>query len=430
MNQPYSDRYTSYVLALIMLVMLFNTCDRTIISVLVDDIRVDMGFDDRQMGFIMGLAFSITYVLAGIPLARLADRSSRKRIVSLALFAWSTMTALTGMAQNFWQMVATRMGVGLGEAGGSPPCQSLVTDYVRPEQRARAMSLITIGALTGAGVGVVYGGWAAEHFGWRMALVYISLPGIVLAALFYFTVREPERRPQELAHTGPTDGNMLEALAQLARNRAFVFLVAAVALISITSMGRVFWEPTFMRRIYGMNAQEAGLIYFILGPLPSAVGALFFATLADKMGKVDRRWYALIPAWTTALLIPLSLAFYFTSPETIFLWLPLGYYFSFLASLVAAGWTPAIMALAQSIVPGNQRALSAATWSIISSLVGSGLGPLLVGDLNVRFEPWFGDGAMRYSLSVLYFAPLLALYCLYRLSTEIGLLAEPATDEN
>lgn len=427
-RMPYSQRYTNYVLLLIMLVAMFNTCDRTIISVLVDDIKVDLNFDDRQMGFLMGMAFSITYFIAGIPIAAMADRTSRVRIVSIAIAIWSAMTALTGSAQTFVQMTLCRMGVGLGEAGGSPPSQSLITDYVKPSKRAKAMSLLAIGSIAGAGFGVVYGGWAADSYGWRMALISIAVPGMAISLLFFFTVKEPPRRPSEAEltatassgnNTKPSKQALLTSLKQLAGNPSFVYLLISASLITVTSMGRTFWEPTFMRRIYELSAEQAGIHYFLIGPIPAAIGAFAFAILTDRLGKRDIRWYAWIPAATTFVLIPLSLIFYFISPKVFWLGIPVGYYFSFAASLVAAGWTPAIMSLAQSIVSSNQRALSAATWSMVGSLVGSGIGPFIVGDLNVRLEPHFGVDAIRYSLSALYFAPLLAIFFLLKLGKSI-----------
>ena len=170
-----------------------------------------------------------------------------------------------------------------------------------------------------------------------------------------------------------------------------------------------------MRRLYELSAEQAGMHYFLIGPIPAAIGAFAFAMLTDRIGKRDIRWYAWIPAITTLILIPLSLVFYFVPPTWEWLGIPVGYYFSFAASLVAAGWTPAIMSLAQSIVHSNQRALSAATWSMVGSLVGSGIGPFVVGDLNVRLEPEYGVEAIKYSLSALYIAPLIAFFCLLRL---------------
>jgi len=408
-HMPRSAAYTNYVLLLIFLVAVFNVCDRTIVSVMVDDIRGDLALDDRQMGFVMGFAFSLTYLLAGIPIARLADRHSRPRIVAAALFGWSLMTALSGAAQNFVQLVLARMGVGLGEAGGSPPCHSLLADYVPPARRARAMSLLSIGALMGMGGGVIYGGWASEAFGWRLALVSVGVPGVVLALVFLLTVAEPARRAADAPGVDEFTGKSLGGvLWQLARTPAFVWLTLGATFVTVVSMGRNFWEPTFLRRVYGMEPAEAGLWYAVISPLPAALGAYLCASITDRLAVRDRRWYGWFPALCALLLVPLSLAFYLAPTDVFVGGIQVGFCFSIAASLVGAAWAPATMAVAQGLVPPSARAVTAATWSMISAFVGQGLGPLLVGDFNMRLEPQYGEESVRWSLAAVSVLPLLA----------------------
>ncbi|GAB3279605.1 spinster family MFS transporter [Parahaliea aestuarii] len=401
---PPTRAYTRYVLLLIFLVTVFNTCDRTILSVMVDDIRLDLALSDRQMGFVMGLAFAVTYFLAGIPLARLADAWSRPKVVSLALFSWSLMTALGGLAQNFTQLALTRLGVGLGEAGASPPNQAMIAEYVAPERRARAMSLLTVGAIAGLAVGTVYGGWASAQWGWRFALISVGLPGVLLALLFVLTVRDYRQRDTE-----PGGDSLWRQLRQLAAIRPFVYLTLATCLISIPSMGRALWEPTFLRRVYGMGAAEAGGWYFVTSALPTVVGALLFGYLLDRLAQRDQRWYVWLPALSCLLLVPLTVGFYlYPVAPMLFGIMPQAFVLSIAASLVGACWSPAAMSLAVQLVPGHSRSVAAATWSMIASLVGTGLGPLLIGDLNARLAPVHGDEAVRYSLLVISAAPLLA----------------------
>lgn len=416
----YSPRYTNYVVFLIFLVAVFNVCDRTIISVLVDDIKADIGLDDRQMGLVMGFAFSVTYLAAGIPLARLADRLSRRTVISGALVVWSLMTALTGLAQSYFQLVVARMGVGLGEAGGSPPSHSLITDYVAPERRARAMSWLSIGALVGLGGGVLYGGWASQVIGWRWALVSVGLPGVILGLLFYLTVRDPPRRASELVGEDHYTGkNLLAVLLQLLRTPAFVYLTLGASLISMVAVGRSLWEPTFLRRVYGMSAADAGVWYFMISALPAAVGTYLGATLIDHMARRDRRWYAWIPALASLLLAPLGITFYLYPESHVVAGMPVAFVFSIASSVVGACWAPATMAVAQNIVPPSARAVCAASWSMIASFVGSGLGPYLVGDFNVRFAAEHGDGAIRYSLALVSLMPILAALAYWRLAVHL-----------
>lgn len=403
-NPAPSAAYTRYVVVLIFFVMIFNTCDRTILSVMVDEISTDLSLDDRQMGFLMGLAFAITYFLAGIPLARLADRWSRPKVVSIAVFTWSLMTVLGGMAQNFVQMALTRVGVGLGEAGASPPNQAMIAEYVAPDKRARAMALLTVGSIAGLAVGTVYGGWASSIWGWRLTLVSVGVPGVLLAGLFVLTVRD--YRVSNVRRSGDSLWLQLRELAEI---RAFVLLTVSACLVSIPAMGRALWEPTFLRRVYEMSPSEAGVWYFITGALPTALGALFFGYILDRLAQRDQRWYVWLPTIASLALVPLSIIFYMHPTEPLlFGIMPQAFIWSIAASLLAAAWTPAVMTLSVLLVPGNSRAVAAATWSMLASLIGTGLGPLLVGDMNARLEFQYGDEAVRYSLVLLSLAPIAA----------------------
>ena len=398
-----------YVLGLLFLVSVFNVCDRTIVSVLAEDIRRDLLLDDRQMGIVMGLAFSATYLFAGIPIAFVADRHSRTFTVSIALFVWSAMTALTGLAQSYVQILLARMGVGVGEAGGSPASHALVVDFVAPHQRARAMSLLSVGSLVGLGGGILYGGWASEVIGWRWALISVGLPGVATALLFGATVVDPPRRVAD--HPGPdafTGRSLPAVLLALLRMPAFVALTLGATFANVVSLGRNLWEPTFLRRVYDMGAAEAGLVYLFITAVPGIIGTFACGAITDRLGRRDPRWFGWFPAATCFLLVPLCLGFYFASPNTRLLGVPIGFLFSFAASLLAPGWSPATMATAQTLVPPSARAVSAATWSMIANFVGLGVGPFVVGDLNVRLESAYGDEAVRYSLAIVGVVPWLA----------------------
>ena len=284
-----SPAYTGYVLFMSFMVTVFNSLDRTIVSVLVDDIRADLGLDDRQIGFILGFAFVLVHFIATVPFARLADRWSRPRVMAIGLFSWSVMTALCGMAQNFLQLAVARMGVGIGEAAGGPPGQAMIAEYVAPEKRGKAMSLVTVGGLTGLALGVVYGGWAAQAMGWRFALVSAGLAGVVFALLFWLTVAD--RRSH--ASGSHQDQQLLSTLKQLSSDRVYVLLVLGACAVCTGSYGRVLWEPTFLRRVFDMSAAEAGAWYFFISPAPSALGAVLSGMIIDRLSHRDPRWYAL-----------------------------------------------------------------------------------------------------------------------------------------
>ncbi|MBK7952078.1 MAG: MFS transporter [Deltaproteobacteria bacterium] len=420
-TRPPSRRYVDYILFLLFLVSVFNVCDRTIVSVLVEDIKRDLALDDRQMGVVLGLSFSLTYLFAGIPVAYFADRYSRRWTVSIALLVWSGMTALSGLAQGFGQIVAARMGVGVGEAGGSPASQSLVIDYVEPNRRARAMAYVSIGSIVGLGLGVLYGGWASEWLGWRWTLVSIGVPGIAVAILFAATVREPPRRPADTP--GPdafTGQSLFRTLLALSRMPAFVALTLGATFANVVSMGRNMWEPTFLRRVYEIGAAEAGLVYLVITAVPGILGTFACGALTDRLAARDRRWYGWFPALTCFLMVPLSLGFYFAPIDARIAGVPVGFVFAFAASTIAPGWSPSVMATAQGIVPPSARAVTAATWAMVSSFVGMGIAPSLVGDLNVRLEGVYGDEAVRYSLAIVGVVPWLATACFLVLARRLG----------
>jgi MFS family permease len=408
-DQQPRRRSVQYILFLLFLVAVFNVCDRTIVSVLAQDIKQDLALDDRQMGVVLGLAFSLTYLFAGIPIAHVADRHSRRWTVSIALLVWSAMTALSGMAQGFVQLSLTRMGVGIGEAGGSPASHSLVIDYVPPSRRARAMALLSIGSIVGLGGGMLYGGYASEWLGWRWTLVSVGAPGMLVAIVFAATVFDPPRRAADTPGPDRFEGRSLpKVLLNLVRMPAFVALTLGATFANVVSTGRNMWEPTFLRRVYETGAAETGLIYLFITAVPGMLGTWTCGAITDRLAARDRRWYGWFPALTCFLLVPMSLGFYFSPTDVRIAGVPIGFLFAFVASMLAPGWSPSVMATAQGLVPPSARAVSAATWSMISSFVGMGIGPFVVGDLNVRLESIYGEEAVRYSLGIVGLMPWLA----------------------
>jgi MFS family permease len=414
-DHGFSPGYVRYALSLIFLVAVFNVCDRTIMSVLVPEIRADLALTDRDLGILMGPAFAIVHVVAGLPIARLADRASRRTIIAAGLFAWSLLTMAQGAARSFTQLLVARMGVGIGEAAGSPPSHSLLADYARPEQRARALAVLQIGALFGMGLGMVFGGWVNEIWGWRAAFIAVGVPGIALAVVVLLTLREPPRGISDglAARSVDAEGaaareNAWGATRHLVRTPAYAWMLAGVCAAGVVGIGRNAWEPTFLREIYGMGSAHAGLAYFLISPLPSAVGTLGGAWLADSLGKRDVRWYFWLPALGNACAVPLSLAFLLW-PETHTVGgVPVAFGFSVLTSIAATGAMPAILAMGQSLAPPRMRAFSAALWSMLFTFVGMGLGPFFIGDLIERLRPEYAEQAVRYALAIGSLVPILA----------------------
>ena len=400
--------YVRYALGLIFLVAVFNVCDRTIMAVLAEDIAKSLSLTDRDLGWLMGPAFTTVHLLAGLPIARLADRSSRRTIISVGLMAWSVMTALAGLAQNFGQLLFARMGVGVGEAAGSPPSHALISDYLPPERRARGLSIITVGSLAGMGFGMVAGGLLNELYGWRVAFFAVGIPGVILAGIVWLTLREPPRGHSEGLSGTQGDESALDVIRYLLGRPSYRWLILGACAAGVLSFGKNFWEPTFLRRVYGMGSAEAGTWYFIIGPIPAGIGTIVGATLSDRLGRRDLRWYMWIAAIVNLLSVPFSMLFLLWPATHTLGQFPVAFAFSIAASFITGMWSPAIMAMAQSLSRPHMRAMSAALWSMIFNFVGMGLGPLIVGELSVRFEPSYGLEAIRYALACASVTPLFA----------------------
>ncbi len=407
-----SPGYVRYVLVLIFLVAVFNVCDRTILSVLVEEVKRDLALDDRQLGLLMGFAFTVVNLGASIPIGRVADLGSRRSVIALGLLVWSGMTMFAGFSRNFGELLVARMGVGLGEAAGAPPSQSLISDYVPPERRARALSVLTTGGVAGLGVGMLIGGFANELWGWRSAFLIAGAPGLLLAVLFYATVREPPRGRFDVAVPGARR-SLWDAIRALLATTSYRFLALGACMAGITSYGKNFWEPTFLRRVYELSPAEVGVVYFLIAPLPSALGAYFGGSLGDRLARRDARWYMWLSALANVSAIPFSLGFLLLPRELAIAGVPVAFLSSALGSLLMQVWSPQSGALGQLLARPHDRTVSAALWSSLHSFVGLGVGPYLVGELNMRFEPSFGAASVRYSLTIA--SGTLALAALFQL---------------
>jgi len=418
-KQPYSEGYTRYVLGVVLLVAVFNNVDRTVLSILVEPIKRDFGMSDTQMGAAMGMAFTIVYTLTALPVARWADIGVRRSIVAGALLLWSGFTTATALVQSFSQLFIMRMGVGIGEAGGTPPSLSLLSDYVPPTRRGRGLSVISLGAVTGMGLGMIVGGWINEQWGWRWAFVAAGLPGIALAGIVRFTVREPPRGGSEGRPRSLERDSLLGVVRYMFGLRTFLFILCANAFALFAAMGRNLWEPSFIIRIYDMGTADAGTWYFLTSPLPSMLGIYLGGALADRLGTRDRRWYLWVPAIGQVISVPVLCAFLlwpasdrvalpFALPD-----IPVAFLFSIFGSVFGSFFTAPFLATIQGLAMLRMRAMAAAISTTVSSFVGMFAGPLLVGFLSDTFELRFGHEALRYSLLVPTAAPLgSALLCL------------------
>ena len=365
----YTKGYTQYVLGVLVVVYVFNFIDRQILAILAQSIKEDLGLSDTQIGALSGVAFGIFYATLGIPIARLADRYSRVNIISICLGIWSLMTALSGLAGNFWHLLLARIGVGIGEAGGSPPSHSLIADYFPIDGRASALGVYALGIPVGILFGNLAGGWINEFFGWRMAFLVVGIPGVLLAILLKLTVKEPPRGYSE----GKAEKNDEQTMWGF---RSFRHLSFGAATQAFVGYGAIAWMPAFLIRSHDMSSGEVGtalgLIIGIAGGLGTFLGGFF----ADKLGKTDRRWYMWLPAIGFLIAVPFSLGVYLVDS----LYVALAFYVvpAFMVNL----YTGPTFGMTQSLAPLAMRSAASALLLFIINIIGLVFGPTTVGFLS------------------------------------------------
>ena len=308
-SKPKSNTNKYYALILLTIVYTFNFVDRQLLAILQETIKADLLLSDSQLGLLTGVAFAVFYVTAGIPIARWADRGNRRNIISLSLFLWSLMTALSGFVQNYAQLVLARIGVGVGEAGGSPPSHSIISDIFPPESRASALGFYSTGVNIGILFGFLLGGWLNEIFGWRTAFIVVGAPGILLAIIVRMTLVEPIRGLSENREASGDKSSFRQVVKLLWRTVSFRHLALAAALNAFVSYSFTSWVASFMIRTHGMSTGELGSWLALIVGLFGAIGVFGGGVLADKLAKKDKRWYAWLPALTGFISLPFTILF-------------------------------------------------------------------------------------------------------------------------
>jgi MFS family permease len=390
----YSAGYRRYVLGLLLVVYVFNFIDRQILSILAEDIKKDIPFDDQTYGLLTGLVFAVFYTFVGIPIGYWADSGVRRSILSVALFLWSLMTTLTGFVGSIGQLMLTRLGVGIGEAGGSPPSHSILSDVFPPERRATALATYSLGISVGSGLGLLLGGWFG-YWGWRAAFVIVGLPGILLALLVRFTVVEPVRGGSDpggpAAHDGEPEtlGNVLSFLMRLP---SFVNMALGASLHALYGYAAAYFVPVFLIRIHHMGRAEVGTWLGVITITIGVLGTYLGGAISDRISKRDVRWYLRVPAVASAIGVPFAFLFYlWPDPRTAIL-------LSVPGSLVGGVYLGPTFAMTQTLVKPKMRALASAILLFIINIIGLGGGPYLTGTLSVKLQPIFGDQSLRYAL--------------------------------
>ena len=398
-NSPYNSKsYRYYALGLLTLTYAFNFVDRQILAILQEPIKAELGLSDSQLGLLTGFAFAVFYVVCGIPIARWADRGVRRSIIALAIAVWSVMTGLCGLAQNYVQLLLARIGVGVGEAGGSPPAHSMISDIFPPTERATALSTYSVGINIGIMVGFLMGGWLNEFFGWRVAFFAVCVPGLILALILRFTLAEPDRGHSEGAAanepevTAPSFADVVYKLWSL---RTFRHLAFASALVATANYAKINWMPSYLIRSHDMSTGEIGTWLALISGVLGGVGTFLGGYLADRFGSRDLRWYAWIPAIAFAACIPLAAATYLADSGTMAL------IFYILPGAVGSIFVGSVVAVTHGMVPNRMRAMASAIYFLILNLIGMGLGPLVAGVLSDAMAPTFGADSLRYALLII-----------------------------
>jgi MFS family permease len=391
-GEEFSSGYSNYVLAVLFVVYVINFIDRQVLSVFIGPIKEEFGVSDSAMGFLVGFAFALFYTFAGIPIARWADRGNRRTIIAIGLAVWSGMTVASGLARNFVQLALARVGVGVGEAAGSPPAHSLISDYFPPHRRATALGIYAWGVYIGSALAYLFGGYLREHFDWRMAFLLLGAPGLFFALVVRFTVKEPPRGLSEPGSGEIAETTTMETLTHLLTCRSWVYLIAGASFLSITGYGVLMWGYEFFGRVHGLPFVEIGVWMAIIVGFGGSIGTLAGGTITDRLGQQDPGWYMRLPAAINLAAIPFAIAFLLAEESTM----ALLFFFPFY--VLANFYVPALHTINQNLAKLRMRATAAAIMLFVINIIGAGAGPLIVGILNDAFAERYGDEAIRYSL--------------------------------
>ena len=403
MSEPtkFGPNYRKYALGILLVGYVINFVDRSILALLLEPIKLELVLTDSQLGFLGGLAFAVFYTFVGIPIAALADRRSRVKILAVSMIIWSAMTAFCGLANNFITLLLARIGVGIGEAGASPPSHSLISDYFPIETRATALSIYALGIPIGTMIGSFVGGWGADAVGWRNTFYLVGIPGILFALVVWFTLREPPRgmsdvkldQPPVAPIQTPPPPPVKTVLKLLWSKSSFRHLSFAAGLHAFVSYGAGTWNAPFFLRIHDVSLTEVGSILAIVAGV-GAIGTFFGGYIADKLSDRtdDKRWYFWVPGIATLIMVPFQLVAYLYGG----MWVVVASLM--MVAILGAAYLGPSFAMTQALVSLRMRAVASAILLFVLNLIGMGLGPYLIGILSDTLAPDFGSESIRYAM--------------------------------
>ena len=390
-----SPGHRRYALLILAVVYMFNFIDRQILAILLPAIREEFSLSDVWLGFLTGPAFAMFYILLGIPVARYADRHNRRNLIAVAVGLWSATTALSGLVTNFFQLALARIGVGVGEAGCSPPAHSLIADMYSPGQRATAMGLYTVGISAGIMLAYIFGGWLVENVGWREAFLAVGVPGIVLAFIVRFTLPEPARGLAENRTAVSQRPSMPDVLRFLLARRSFIHMTIAAGLSSLVGYSVIFFLPSFIDRSFGVPFDQVGIWLGLILGVSGGAGFFLGGRIADHLGQRGHQ-RALRFIGLTVLASGVLLALMFLSSS----WTMVLLLFVLPAATMNVYLAP-VLAQVQSLVALRMRAVASALALLVINAIGLMIGPQVTGILSTMLQAQFGEEAMRYSLFVI-----------------------------
>ena len=393
--------YANYVLIALTLCYVLNTMDRSqILAASLQAIKKEFSASDFQMGVLTGIPFAFFYSFMGIPIAAWADRSSRRNVLAFAVASWSAMTGLFGMSVNYVMLFLTRVGTAVGEAGGSPPSHSLISDYFPKSRRGTAFAIYALGVPIGTFAGATLGGWGNQTIGWRNTFILAGVPGIAIALILWLTVKEPPRGMSDgvsraAAERAPVPG-MFEVLRTLWQRRSFRHLTLAAALHSVVWYASGAFNNAFLQRSHQMTVAEAGYWIGMLS-LIGGLGTFFGGYAADRMSTRfnDRRWYLWVPGIATLLCVPFQFLAYLSDDRTVVLWSFAGLMFN------AAVFFGPSFTMTQGLATLRMRSVATSVLLFIQTLIGNGLGPSVTGLLSDLLNPSYQQASLRYALVII-----------------------------
>jgi len=398
----FDEQTRRYVLGVLVVVYTFNFIDRQILSILLEPIKLELELSDSQLGLLTGFAFALFYATLGIPIARYADRGNRRNLIALSLTIWSGFTALSGVAQNFWYLLVARIGVGVGEAGCSPPSHAMIADYYPVERRATALGIYSLGIPVGILFGFLAGGWINEFFGWRWAFFVVGVPGLLLAILVRTTVREPVRGMAEGRTASDDLPGVVETFRYLLTKPSFRHLAFGGALTAFVGYSYVSWIPSFLIRSHGMGTGEVGTWLGLILGIPGGIGIALGGYLADRFGGRDTRWYLWIVTVALAAGVPFA-ALVFITDSAMWALLLLN-----VPVLLGNFYQATSFSQTQGLAGLRMRAVAAAVLLFIINIIGLGAGPQTVGILSDLLSAEYGRESLRYALLIATFVNLWA----------------------